>query len=203
MLVQPQPPFHSKGTEGLTTRKVDDHEVLLSAREGDHDAGRRLVEIHGPSMARTAWSVLGRFGGNEADDVVQEAFIAALSTTSLPEGDVGAWLRAITARKALDWLRTAGRRKEQPLPEPHDDAARPQASGNAAAAEDLLALRALLSKLSPVDRAILLLADIEGHTMAEVARLVGLTRVAVKLRASRARRKLARMLKPVDQEKKS
>ena len=68
-------------------------------------------------MVRTAWRVLGSYGDREADDVVQEAFIAALTTPALPAGDVGAWLRAIVARKALDSLRRVRRREEQPWPE--------------------------------------------------------------------------------------
>jgi RNA polymerase sigma-70 factor (ECF subfamily) len=178
----------------LTTRNPEDLEKLLSAREGDHDAGRWLVNLHAPSMVRTAWSVLGRYGGSEADDVVQEAFIAALTTPALPRsGDVGAWLRAITVRKALDCMRQSSRRREQSLPASAGEAVQPVAS------VDILTLRTGLAKLTPTDRAILVLADLEGRSMGEVAELLGLTRVAVKLRASRARRKLARMLDSVNE----
>ncbi|MDX1388616.1 MAG: sigma factor, partial [Acidobacteriota bacterium] len=86
-----------------------DLDILLAARDGDQKAGRELVTSHGSSMLKTAWRVLGRYGGNEADDVVQEALIAALTTRALPTTDVGAWLRAITARKALDFLRRSAR----------------------------------------------------------------------------------------------
>jgi RNA polymerase sigma-70 factor (ECF subfamily) len=145
-------------------------------------------------MVRTAWSVLGRWGGGEADDVVQEAFIAALTTSALPEGDLGAWLRAITVRKALDQMRRSTRRKEQPLPDPGEDSAQLPAADRPGTAVDALTVRAVLSRLSATDRAILVLADVEGRTIAEIASLLGLTRVAVKLRASRARRRLRGML---------
>jgi RNA polymerase sigma-70 factor (ECF subfamily) len=172
-----------------------DLEMLLAARDGDHAAGHSLVTAHGTSMVRTAWSVLGNYGSTEADDVVQEAFVSALTTSALPHcDDVGAWLRAITARKALDWLRQTTRRREQPLPEPDEDAALTMTAGNPEATLDALTVRKALAVLAPVDRAVLVLADIEGHSMREVAETLGLTRVAVKLRASRARRKLARML---------
>lgn len=179
----------------MTTSRREDLDKLLSARGGDHEAGRWLVERHGPSMVRTAWSVLGRYGANEADDVVQEACIAALTTTALPrDGDVGAWLRAITVRKALDSVRRSTRRREQPLPEPDDDAAQPVSADDPAAVIVVRTVRAALAKLSVPDRAVLVLADLEGRPMAEVAQLLGSTRVAVRLRASRARRKLARIL---------
>ena len=180
----------------LTKTPEESVRLLLAAREGDNLAGRALVEQHGPSMLRTAWSVLGRYGGTEADDVVQEALVAALTTTALPHGDVGAWLRSIAVRKALDWLRQAGRRAEQPLPDPAEGRTELKSAGNPEASLDVLTLRKGLAQLSAVDRAVLVLADLEGRSMAEVAQTLGSTRVAVKLRASRARRKLARILGP-------
>jgi len=185
-----------RGIAEVGSTQEQDRETLLSARDGDHDAGRAIVERHGPSMVRTAWSVLGRYGGTEADDVVQDALIAALTTPALPSGDVGAWLRAITVRKALDWLRRPGRRREQPLPDQQGDAAEPVAADNTEARLDVLTVRRGLALLSPKDRAVLVLADLEGRSMAEIAQALGSTRVAVKLRASRARRKLAGLIGP-------
>jgi RNA polymerase sigma-70 factor (ECF subfamily) len=172
-----------------------DLDDLLGARDGDATAGRALMERHGLSMVRAAWRVLGRYGGTEAEDVVQEAFVAGLTTDALPTGDVGAWLRAITVRKGLDWLRKHQRLAEQALPEPGDAGPEPIAPGSAEDRADLLAMRRALAQLSAQDRAVLLLADVEGRSMAEVAEALGSTRVAVKLRASRARRKLAGMLR--------
>src|SRR5258706_7447925 len=102
---------------------------LLAARDGDHEAGRRLVSRHGPAMVRTARRVLGRYANGDGEDVVQEAFIAALTTGALPEGDVRAWLRAVTARKALDALRRAARRGEQALAFDRAEGRGPEPSG--------------------------------------------------------------------------
>lgn len=167
-------------------------ELLFAARDGDEDAARGLVAAHGGSMVRTAWRVLGRYGDREADDVVQEAFIAALTTEALPTGDVGAWLRAIAARKALDSLRRVRRRDEQPLPEPGVE---PEASAGADTPLDVIAVRRGLAQLAPTERAVLTLVDLEGRSMAEAAAALGLTRVAIRLRAVRARRKLARLIR--------
>jgi len=163
-----------------------DRHVLTSARDGSEEAGRRLMAVHGPSMLATAWHVLGRYGGNDAEDVVQEAFIAALTTDALPHGDVGAWLRSIAARKALDALRGARRRAEEPLDDRRAIATPPA---------DVLAVRQALARLSPADRAVLVLVDLEGHSMAEAAAVLGTTNVGTRLRAVRARRKLAQLLR--------
>jgi RNA polymerase sigma-70 factor (ECF subfamily) len=172
-----------------------DLDTLAAARAGDHDAGRGLVARHGPGMLRTARRVLGRFGHGEGDDVVQEAFIAALTTSTLPTGDVGAWLRAITARKALDALRSPARRTVQ---SPRDPvlAAAMEPSENPASMIEIMAVRQALARLSAADRAVLTLVDLEGRSMRETAVVLGLTGVAVRLRAMRARRKLARLLRP-------
>jgi RNA polymerase sigma-70 factor (ECF subfamily) len=183
-------------TRDATMPNVDDDpteavdaglEALRAARAGDHEAARRLVARHGPSMLRTAWRVLGRYGRADAEDVVQEALVAALTTPALPDGDVGAWLRAISARKALDSLRRSGRRAETTLA----DVAEPVVGGEPA---DVLAAREALAALSAEDRAVLTLVDLEGYSSAEAARVLGRTHVAVRLRVSRARRKLRRIL---------
>jgi RNA polymerase sigma-70 factor (ECF subfamily) len=173
----------------------NDREALASAREGSDDAGRRLMAAHGPSMLRTAWHVLGQYGGNDAEDVVQEAFIAALTTDALPGGDVGAWLRAITARKALDAMRSTKRRAERPLPDPARGEAEPAAGSGPEATVATLAVREALALLSPVDRAVLVLVDLEGRSMEEAAAALGTTNVGTRLRAVRARRKLAKLLR--------
>jgi len=165
-----------------------DREDLRAARGGDHEAGRRLVRRHGGSMERTARSVIGRWSSAEAEDVVQDALIAALTTDATPTGDVGAWLRAIVVRKALDRARVRVRRAEDPI----DDVPPGAEPAAGAPAEATVAARELLARLSPEDRAVLVLADVEGRSMAEIAGALGTTRVAAKLRASRARRRLAR-----------
>jgi RNA polymerase sigma-70 factor (ECF subfamily) len=153
-----------------------DREDLGAARDGAHDAACRLV-------ARP----LGRYGVADAEDVVQDALIAALTTPALPHGDVGAWLRAIAARKALDFLRRG--RAARTVSD--DGAVEPAIES---VTDDVLDARASLARLSATDRAILTLLDLEGYTSAEVAEALGLTGVAVRLRASRARRKLRSLL---------
>jgi RNA polymerase sigma-70 factor (ECF subfamily) len=172
-----------------------DRDVLASARDGSEEAGRRLMADHGPSMLRTAWHVLGSYGGNEAEDVVQEAFIAALTTDAVPHGDVGAWLRSIAARKALDAMRGVRRRAESPLPEPEAGEAELAAATGSRSMVETLAVREALARLSPSDRAVLVLVDLEGRSMVEAAEALGTTNVGTRLRAARARRKLARLLR--------
>jgi len=180
----------------LTTEEPN-REALLRARAGDGEAARDLIARHGGSMMRTARASLGRASPGEAEDVVQEAWVAALSTEALPTGDVGAWLRAITVRKSLD-----ARRVQAPRPETTGalDPERDPGAGGEGSQVAMLAVREALATLSALDRATLVLADLEGRSMAEVARILSSTEVAVRLRASRARRKLRRLLQDLPLE---
>jgi RNA polymerase sigma-70 factor (ECF subfamily) len=162
----------------------DDLAGLHAAREGDGDAATRLLRRHGPSMLATARRVLGKRAREEAEDAVQDALIAAWSTEALPVGDVGAWLRAVTVRKALDGRRRSRRLAEDPLPETDERA------GAFRPPLETLALARAFERLSSADRAVLVLVDVEGLTMAEAARSLGATSMAVKWRAVRARRRL-------------
>jgi len=172
----------------------DDLETLLAARAGDTLAGTALVSRHGASMMRTAWNVTGRYGSQDVEDIVQEAFIAALTTSALPTGDLGAWLRSITARKAIDAMRQVVRRRERDLPEPGGPEPEPAAPDRAETPLDVIAVQRALDALTPVDRAVLTLVDLEGFSMAEAAQAVGSTVMAVKWRAVRARRRLRTLL---------
>jgi len=172
----------------------DDLETLLAARAGDTLAGTALVSRHGASMMRTAWNVTGRYGSQDVEDIVQEAFIAALTTSALPTGDLGAWLRSITARKAIDAMRQVVRRRERDLPEPGGPEPEPAAPERSEAPLDVIAVQRALGALSPMDRAVLTLVDLEGFSMAEAAQAVGSTVMAVKWRAVRARRRLRTLI---------
>ncbi len=190
-------PKRTNVSDGELLSSVDD---LAAARGGDDEAARRLVAVHGVAMVRVARRVLGSTFAADADDVLQESFVAALTTAALPNGDVGAWLRAITVRKALDLVRQRNRRGEVPMPEP-GSAREPSSAPTAPGRVDVSTVRRALEGLSPSDRALLVLVDLEGHSMAEAAAVLGTNRVAAKMRAMRARRKLALLLGAVDRER--
>jgi RNA polymerase sigma-70 factor (ECF subfamily) len=108
------------------------------------------------------------------------------------------WLSRLAVRTCLDALRTE-RRRPQPADPPlsqaagewletlrQDDASPP--------IDDVLAARelvdALLARLSPKDRLVLTLLDMEERSVAEVSAITGWSRTLVKVRAFRARQRL-------------
>jgi len=134
----------------------------------------------------------------EAEDVVQEALLQVHQALEAGEQLVSprALVATVTTRRAIDQLRSARVRREayvgEWLPEPiitdgHDDPAR-----HAEMADSLsLAMLVLLERLSPEQRAVLLLHEVFDYSYAEVAAILGKSQAGVRQLATRARRHLA------------
>jgi RNA polymerase sigma-70 factor (ECF subfamily) len=144
-----------------------------------------------PRLLGLAYRMLGVYA--EAEDVVQEAWLrwerADTEALDRPE----AWLTTVTTRLALDRLRAGERRREEYvgpwLPEPVVVERGPE---EAAELADSLTFGflTLLDRLNPVERAVLLLADVFAVPFADIAVTVGKSDAACRQIASRARRRL-------------
>ena len=89
--------------------QLDEREVVDAVLGGDREAFRRLVERESRSVIATCTRILG--DRSEAEDVAQEAFVAAYRSlaTWRSEGSFGAWLSRIAVRLAI---RRAAQRKQ-------------------------------------------------------------------------------------------
>lgn len=135
---------------------------------------RQLFDEH----ARYIWRALRHLGVAESDieDVCQEVFIIA--HRKLPEfagrSAIRTWLYGICLRLASDYRRKAYVRRERPVSEVPLDAQRPERnSGGLANEESRATLRALLEQLDDEKREVVVLFELEGFTMKEVAEIVG------------------------------
>lgn len=144
-----------------------------------------------PRLLGLAYRMLGVLA--DAEDVVQEAW---LRWSGAEHGDIEspeAWLTTVTTRLSLDHMRAGRRRREEYvgpwLPEPVVLARGPE--DQAEMADSLtLGFLTMLDRLTPVERAVLLLADVFAVPYAEVAVSVGKSEVACRQIGSRARRRL-------------
>lgn len=149
-----------------------------------------------PRLLGLAYRMLGDY--DEAEDVVQEAFLrwhsADQSAIRAPE----AWLVTVTTRLAVDQLRRASReRVDYPgpwLPEPiATDAAQlpsdtPAPNDAVELASDLsVALLVLLEQLRPEERAAFLLRDVFDTGYEEIAGILERSQDAVRQMVHRAR----------------
>jgi RNA polymerase sigma-70 factor (TIGR02957 family) len=131
-----------------------------------------------PLMFSIAYRMLGSVG--DAEDVVQEAFLRMHRDPTTPRSP-DAYAATVTTRLAIDHLRLARTRRERYvgtwLPEPlptRDDADEGNPAAAAERAESLsMAFLVLLERLTPVERAVLLLREVFEYDYGTVAEVVG------------------------------
>ncbi|HEY1632343.1 MAG TPA: RNA polymerase sigma factor SigJ [Rhizomicrobium sp.] len=151
-----------------------------------------------PHLLNIAYRMLGEMAASE--DVVQEAWLRWRRVEASEVRDPRAWLSAATVRLALDALRKLKSRRETYvgpwLPEPilPDDARAFAADAPAARAElasDLsLALLHMLERLSPEERAALILHDAFDCDYAEIAAILEKSEDACRKMVARARERV-------------
>src|SRR5690606_16803167 len=129
-----------------------------------------------------------------ADDVVQEAY-SRLAQADLDAIDnVRAWLVVVVRRLCLDRLRSAHARRETAAGTAFTDDVHPASAPAAADPADRvplddevqLALAVVLDRLTPAERAVVVLHDVFGYPFDAVAGIVGRTPAACRQLASRA-----------------
>jgi RNA polymerase sigma factor (sigma-70 family) len=172
---------------------VSDDELVtrLSATRREFLA---LVEAVRPDLHRYCARMTGSVA--EGEDVVQEtlarAYYAIPELEQLPA--LRPWLFQIAHNRALDHLRRYDRRMGQPLetidetPDEREDPESALLRGQA--------LEAALSRfleLPPAHRSCVILKDVLGHSLEEIAALLGLTVPGVKAALHRGRVRLAEL----------
>jgi len=181
----------------------DDAELIRSILDGQTDRFAELVRRHQDRV----FGILGRHSRNAhtVEDLAQQTFLNAWR--ALPRFDGRSpfehWISVIAVHVALDHLRREKRRTDEiGLPELGEDAldwlrteGDDAAPGRREAAE---LLDAALQKLSPEDRLVLTLQELEGRSVKEISRLTGWSGVATRVRALRARGRLRKALESLE-----
>lgn len=172
----------------LVARQQDPTEpVLLALRQGRvREATSLAVEAHGHALGRFCMAMLASQA--EADEVVQETFLAAYGSFSTYRGEssVRSFLFGIARHLCATKLAKRTRR-ERRLALVHDattpDESVPELLERRARA---MRMRAALDELKPTDREALLLRYEAGLPYAEIGALLGLDEAPARKRISRA-----------------
>lgn len=185
---------------------VDDAELIRRHVDGEHEAFGELFRRHQDRLWAVALRTLG--DPDEAADAVQDAMVNAFRRAGQFGGRsaVTTWLHRIVVNACLDRVRRAASRPADPVP---FDGASPGADDGGVAppvsadsgAPDIaeqtalrLDLEAALATLPAEQRVPLVLVDVEGYAVAEVAEMIGVPVGTVKSRCARGRARLIPLL---------
>jgi RNA polymerase sigma factor (sigma-70 family) len=166
-----------------------DAPLVRAARGGSQAAFARLVAMHEKPLR----GFLRKSGWADADDIAQEAFVAAWTSLGRLRADEGfrAWLYGIAWRKAQDQgrsVRRSARRDEdwrgQEALEASDEVGQ----------DDRLALQAALDTLPEDQRACVTLCLGQGWSHGEAAEVLKLPLGTVKSHVTRGRERLLAVL---------
>jgi RNA polymerase sigma-70 factor (ECF subfamily) len=165
--------------------------VVTVDAELEREFEARLAECSTLAF-RVAFSVLRH--RQDAEDVAQDAFVRAhRGFSQLRNRDrFRAWLVRTTWRLAIDHRRSEQRRMVRQFE--HTTTTSIVADDGVAANERAVLLWQAIDALPEKLRMALVLSSIEGHDIAEVARLLGLPQGTVKSRLFNARRQLQERL---------
>jgi RNA polymerase sigma-70 factor (ECF subfamily) len=183
---------------------ADDRELVRRAQREDQEAFEELVRRHQHRVFAVAGGILRK--REDVEDIAQQVFVKAYF--SLKRFDQRAafstWLYKITVNECWDLLR---KKKVRPLVYESDlseeqarqiegserkDADVPDVSDRLEAREQV---ELLLEGLDERDRLMLMLKEVEGFSIEEVAEVVGLNANTVKVRLFRGRRRIVSQAK--------
>ena len=165
---------------------------------------RACLAGEGAAYERLVRRYEGRIGAqmrclNRAPEVyeslVQDQFVEAYFALKSyrGEGSFLGWLRRIASRVGYRYCKEAAKQHNLVPLGPEILARRDEGTIDPAKASALL--QTLLARLGPKDRMVLTLMYYEDCSVREIAERTGWNRAMVKMRASRARRKLGRIVK--------
>ena len=174
-------------------RVVSDADLLAAHVAGDGQAFSMLLTRHHDHL----WQVARRtsYSNEDAADALQEALLSAhrRASTFREDAAVRSWLHSIVVNACLDRIRRNRVRATVPLFE--DDSHDMRTTRDPIRdAEIALDIESALFTLPPEQRSAVVAVDVEGFSVREAARRLGIPEGTVKSRCARARSRLAILL---------
>lgn len=177
----------------------DDAELLQRIRAGATDEFAELVRRHQSRV----FGILHRYERDwqRVEDLAQETFLKAWRALAQFDGRAPFehWISRIAVRTALDHLRREKKHRstvgfdelgEDALDWLRNDDEKSELDSNSAS--EILNLA--MQELSPADRVVITMQEIEGRSVKEICAATGASSIAVRVRAVRARARLKKAL---------
>jgi len=151
-------------------------------------------EAYRPMLFMLAYRMLGSV--MDAEDIVQESFIAASRVDDARVDQMKSYLCKIVTNRCIDYLRSARKRRELYvgpwLPEPLIGAATDADPAEAADVKESVgtAFMILLERLTASERAVLMLREVLGFEYGEIAEMIGKSEANCRQLLRRAKKRL-------------
>jgi RNA polymerase sigma-70 factor (ECF subfamily) len=197
-------PFPAIGEAPRTRTRVDyraseEAELVRRAQARDELAFREIVERYQAKVFSIIFGILRN--RNDAEDIAQQVFAKVYFSMGNFDfrSSLLTWIYKITVNECYDYLRKKRVRKlvyesdfseEESLLMQNSEAAmdhRPAVDTQLAQRDFVLKL---LAKVSEEDRSLMLLKEVEGHSVEELAQMTGMNENTIKVKLFRARQKL-------------
>ena len=166
-----------------------DGALVERVRRGESYAFDLLVRRHDRRAFSLAFRLLGH--REDAEDVVQESFIAALEALDRFDAarPFGPWLYRIVVNRSLNARKSRARRSTEQVPE-DAPAATLSPERSAERAETRRQVREAMAVLPDRQRAVMTMIELEGFSGPEVAEILGMPEGTVRWHLHSARKAL-------------
>jgi RNA polymerase sigma-70 factor (ECF subfamily) len=180
-------------------KNSDEAALVRRVQNGDELAFREIVERYQTKIFSIIYGILRNH--NDAEDIAQQVFTKVYFSIRNFDfrSSLLTWIYKITVNECYDYLRKKRVRKlvyesdfsqeesqRMESSEPAVDSATPI---DTRLAQKDLAVK-LLAKVSQEDRSLILLKEVEGHSVEELAQMTGLNENTIKVKLFRTRQKL-------------
>jgi RNA polymerase sigma factor (sigma-70 family) len=177
----------------LSEQVLNIHEELIDrCRMGDREAHYKLYKLYSRAMYNVGYRITGN--EEDAEDVLQEAFISAFKNLHHYRGDAsfGSWLKRIVINKALNVLK---KHKWEMMPEKEIEVADEQQEPEYLESLNVSKVRHAIQQLPDGYRTVLSLYLLEGYDHQEIGEIMGISESTSKSQLNRAKNKLKEQLK--------
>jgi RNA polymerase sigma-70 factor (ECF subfamily) len=182
-------------------RNSDEAALVRRVQARDELAFREIVDRYQSKVFSIIFGILRNH--NDAEDIAQQVFSKVYFSIRNFDfrSSLLTWIYKITVNECYDYLRKKRVRKlvyesdfsqeDAQRMEASDPAVDPAAPIDKRLAQQDLVVK-LLSKVSAEDRSLILLKEVEGHSVEELAAMTGLNENTIKVKLFRTRQKLVK-----------
>jgi len=181
--------------------RAEESACIRRAQQGDVSAFEALVRAH---QKRVLSIVAGILRWNEdVEDISQQVFLKVFLALKRFDGrsSFSTWLYKIAVNETYDYLRKKKARKlvyEADLSEEQEERLSDYVPDDGRAttperAESRQAVERLLAELTPEERLMIVLKEVEGYSVEEISEALGVNPNTVKVRMFRARRRMTEL----------